>query len=127
MSTQFLCRPVGVKSALVSLVSLALVFYLIGQIRNDDISEIFYLTILFAAIMTLLVSVAMIGALKILRGETTFKRILIYIGCGVGIVPLWSLMPMPFGFFVPFCFFALVYGVGGYIGYCIQRRRSHAA
>jgi hypothetical protein len=127
MSIQFLRRKVGAKSTLGSLFGLALIFYLLGLIRSDYISEIFYLTILFTAVITLLVSVVLIGTLNILCGQTTFKRCLIYIGCGVGVVPLWILMPIPFGIFVPYCFFGFIYGVGGYIGFCIQRRRSHAA
>ena len=127
MSIEILCRRVEVKSTLGSLIGLALVFYLIGQIRSDDTAGIFYITIFFTAVFTLLSSVILLGTLKLLRGETTFKRCLIYIGCGVGVVPLWILMPMPFGLFIPFCFFGFIYGVGGYIGFCIQRRRSHAA
>ena len=127
MSIEFLCRRVGAKSALGSLLGLAAMFYLIGRIRDDDISGIFYITVFFTAVTILLTSVVLIGTLKILRGETTFKRCMIYIGCGVSVIPLWILMPIPFGFLVPFCFFGFIYGVGGYIGFCIQRRRSHAA
>ena len=127
MSIQLLSRRVGAKGTLASLTSLALVFYGIWHIRSEEITDIVYITIVSTAAITLLVSIALIGALKILRGETTFKRILIYVGCGVGFVPLWILMPMPFGLLLPFCFAALIYGIGGYIGFCIKRRRNHAA
>jgi hypothetical protein len=68
MSIQFLRRKVGAKSTLGSLFGLALIFYLLGLIRSDYISEIFYLTILFTAVITLLVSVVLIGTLNILCG-----------------------------------------------------------
>ena len=127
MSIQFLCRPAGAKITLASLIFEALVFCLILQIDRMEIADILYLTIVFAAAMTLVISVTLIGTLRILRGETTLKRILIYLGCGVGVVPIWVLIPTPVIVLLPFCFFALIYGIGGYIGFCIQRRRRHVA
>jgi cation transport ATPase len=132
-SILFLCRPVSLISMLGSLFGLALMFYLIWQIRNDDISGIFYLTIFLVAVAILLVSFVLSGALKLLRGETTIKRCLIYIGCGfcivpIGLMPIFLIqMPIPFLFLVPLCLLGFLYGVGGYIGFCIQRRRNHVA
>ena len=71
--------------------------------------------------MPLFVLIGMGGLLRVLRGERNFRRMLIHIGWGFAIMPLSLVMPLPFILFVPFGVFALVYGIGGCIGYSVAR------
>jgi hypothetical protein len=124
MNIQFLFRRVGIMSVAVSLAALWLLFFAITRIPDSQVADYCYIALTSTCLVMLPILLATIGAFRILRGETTFKTVLKYLGVGMGVIALCTLWLSIGLVLVPLAFIALPYGIGGYIGHCIQRHKE---
>jgi hypothetical protein len=118
MNIQFLRQRVGIRSFVLSVLALTLLLFAISRIPDSNVRDDCCLAFAFTAGMTLLVLVALAGSL---RGNASFRRILIFYGCGFGVVFFCIMLLMPLGVFASFCLLVLAYAARKHIGYCVQR------
>jgi hypothetical protein len=120
-SLRFLCRPVGVWITVAAFAVLGCTIFLLSRIPYE-MEDPCYSIIFFGLLFLLPILIGLLGALRIFRGETTCKRVKMYIAASTGVFLLCLLAPSPIFLCIPFAMFGLIYGIGGYIGHFVQGR-----
>ncbi|MBI3417193.1 MAG: hypothetical protein HY043_18030 [Verrucomicrobia bacterium] len=104
---------------------MATVFFVITKLPRD-IADSVCLAILLVGLALWPVLMALLGALKIFRRETTMKKIAIYLCVSGGAIVYSIFMERPLRIFLPVSLSVFTYGLGACIGFYVQRRNVDA-